>query len=80
MFFARPARVISHAVAEAVISGISRCGSEVKGFSLSSRVRMCLEIQLPPSPVGYVGVELGRPKIGMPEQLLNASEIGASLE
>ncbi len=80
MFFPSPARVISHAVAETTISGISRCGSEVMGLGLSPRVRVRLEIQLPPSPVGYVRVELGRGKVGMSEQLLNAAEIGASLE
>ena len=78
-FFARPARSISHPAAEATIIGISECEYWVKSV-LSPRVRVRLEIQLPPSPVGHVGVELGRSEIGMAEQFLNTSQVGASLE
>lgn len=37
-------------------------------------------IQLPTSPIGYVGVELGCRKIGMAEHFLNGSEVGSSLQ
>ena len=37
-------------------------------------------IQLPASPVGYVGVQLGRRKIGMSQHFLNGSEVGAPLQ
>jgi hypothetical protein len=47
---------------------------------LPARVRMRLEVQLTPSAIGYVRVELGGRQIGMPEHFLNRSQICASLE
>ena len=43
-------------------------------------MRVCLEIHLPPPPIRYVRVELGRAEIGVAEHLLNAPEVGAALE
>src|SRR5207302_2535704 len=39
-----------------------------------------LEVDLSPAAVGDVGVALRCPEIGMPEHLLDAAEVGASLE
>jgi hypothetical protein len=39
-----------------------------------------LEVQLPTAPIGYVGVELRRGKVGVPEHLLDGAEIGTALE
>jgi hypothetical protein len=41
---------------------------------------MRLEIQLPTTLIGYVGVELRRREIGMTEHFLNRSQICSSLE
>ena len=45
-----------------------------------ARVRMRLEVQLTPSAIGYVRVELGRREIGMSEHFLNRAQVGASLK
>src|SRR5688572_12253808 len=41
---------------------------------------MRLEVQLAPTPIGYVGVELRRGEVGVTEHLLNAPQVGAALE
>src|SRR4051794_13455425 len=41
---------------------------------------MRLEVQLATPPVGYVGVELGRCQICMPEHLLHRAQIGSAFE
>ena len=43
-------------------------------------VRMGLEVQLPPAPVGDVRVQLGRRKVRVSEHLLNAAEVRAAFE
>jgi hypothetical protein len=43
-------------------------------------MRVRVEIQLTPSAIGYVRVELGRCEIGMSEHFLNRPQVGASLE
>src|SRR5438105_1068927 len=43
-------------------------------------VWMGLVVQLAAPPIGYVRVELGRREIGVPEHLLDASEVGSALE
>ena len=43
-------------------------------------VWMSLVVQLAPPTIGYVGVELGRGEVGVPEHLLHAPQVGASLE
>ena len=43
-------------------------------------MRVRLEVQLAPPPVGYVRVELSRCQICMPEHLLHGAEIGAAFE
>ena len=43
-------------------------------------MRVRSEVQLPATPIGYVCVELRRRQIGVPEHLLDAAQIGASLE
>jgi hypothetical protein len=43
-------------------------------------MRVRLEIQLAPSSIGYVGVQLRGCEIGMPEHFLNRPKVGASLE
>ena len=44
------------------------------------RVRMRLEVQLAPPPIGYVGVQLRRREVRMSEHLLDRPEVGAALE
>src|SRR5215210_1027999 len=44
------------------------------------RMRMRSEVQLATAPVGYVRVELGRREVRMPEHLLDAAEVGSTLE
>ena len=39
-----------------------------------------LEVQLAAATIGYVGVELGRGQIRVPQHLLNRPEIGSALE
>ena len=39
-----------------------------------------MEIQLPTALVGYVGIELRRGEIGVPEHFLNRSQVCSSLE
>src|SRR5919108_6448478 len=41
---------------------------------------MRVEVQLATTAIGYVGVELGRGEIGVPQQLLDAAQVRASLE
>ena len=41
---------------------------------------MCAEVQLPPSPIGDVRVELGCGEVRVPEHLLHAPQVGAALE
>src|SRR4051812_3582234 len=43
-------------------------------------VRVGVEVDRPPSRVRDVRVELGRREIRMPEHLLDATQVGASLE
>src|SRR5438067_7125792 len=43
-------------------------------------MRVRLEVQLASAPIGYVGVQLRRRKIGMTQHLLHRTEVGASLE
>ena len=43
-------------------------------------VRVRLEVQLPTAPIGYVGVQLGRRQIGVPEHFLDAAEVGSALQ
>ena len=43
-------------------------------------MRVRLEIQLATAPIGYVRVELCRGEVGVAEHLLDAAEVGASLE
>src|SRR5438132_13407211 len=43
-------------------------------------MRMRLEVQLSPPPIGYVGVQLGRREIGVPEHLLHGAQVCAALE
>ena len=43
-------------------------------------MRVRLEIQLPTAPIGYVGVELGRGEVGVPQHLLDGAQVGAALE
>ena len=61
-FFARPARVISQAIAATTAIEIVmwRSGVMVVAFSLPPGVGVGLEIELAPPPIGYVGVELCR--------------------
>src|SRR5439155_21639683 len=66
------------------------CGSILIGFPTSRsadvsltappRMRMRLEVQLPRPPIGYVGVQLRRGEISVPQHLLDGAEIGAALE
>ena len=44
------------------------------------RMRVRLEVRLPPAAIGYVRVELGRPEVGVAEHLLHAAQVGAALE
>src|ERR1041385_3964821 len=43
-------------------------------------MRMRLEVQLAPSAIGYVRVQLRGRQIGMPEHLLHGPQVGASLQ
>ena len=43
-------------------------------------MRVGLEVELAPPPVGDVGVELGRAQVGVAEHLLDAAQVGAALE
>jgi hypothetical protein len=82
MFFASPAFIISHAAAETSITISSTCGSidtMLLGCSTSG-VWMRLVVQLATTPIGYVGIELGRGEIGVAEHLLDGAEVGAALE
>ena len=47
---------------------------------LPLRVRVGLEVDLAPAPVGDVRVELGRAQVGVAEHLLDAAQVGAALE
>ena len=51
-----------------------------RGRALAARVRVRLEVQLAPPPVGHVRVQLGRREIGVAEHLLHGAEIGAAFE
>ena len=46
----------------------------------SARMGVAAEVDLASAAVGDVRVELGRAEIGVPEHLLDAAQIGASLE
>jgi len=39
-----------------------------------------LKVQLAPTPIGYVGVQLGRGEVGVAEHLLDAAQVGAAFE
>jgi hypothetical protein len=80
-FLASPALIISHAAADARAIRSSTCGSSCNLFLRGSAapVRVRLEIQLPTTLVGYVGVELCRREIGMSEHFLNRSQVCSSL-
>src|SRR4051812_4058560 len=66
----------------------ARCGSIACIVSLCSRrrvssgnlpparVRVRREVRLLASPVADVGVQLGRPEVGVTEQLLEAAQVG----
>ena len=41
---------------------------------------MRLEVQLATPPIGYVGVELGRREVRMPEHLLDRTQVGPAFE
>ena len=41
---------------------------------------MSLEVQIPPSAVGDVGVQLCGGEVGVPEHLLDAAEVGPAFE
>src|SRR5438045_9499374 len=43
-------------------------------------MRVRLEVQLAPPPIGYVRVELGRGEVGVAEHLLDSAEICAAFE
>ena len=43
-------------------------------------MRVRLEVQLSPPAIGYVGVQLRRSEIGVPEHLLDGAQVGAPLE
>ena len=45
-----------------------------------ARVRVRLEVGIPPPPIRDMGVDLGRPQVGVAEHLLHAPEVGAALE
>jgi hypothetical protein len=80
-FFEIPAFIISHAAPDARAISSSTCGSIVNLFlrgSVSVRVRSV--VQLPPPPIGYVGIELSCRKIGMSEHFLNGTKVGPSFE
>jgi hypothetical protein len=80
-FFEIPAFIISHAAPDARAISSSTCGSIGNLFLRgSASVRMRSEVQLPPPTIGYVGIELGRGKIGMSEHFLNGTQVGASFE
>ena len=87
-FFCRPAMVISQPAESVPMIKITRCSamgiavlSRVSESSnLLARVRMRLEVQLAAAAIGYVGVELGRGEIGVPEHLLDGAEVGAAFE
>src|SRR5207248_2995097 len=74
--------IISHAAPDARAIRSSTCGSSGKLFLRvsSTSVRVRLEIQLPTALVGYVGIELRRGEIGVPEHFLNRSQVCSSLE
>src|SRR5438552_15603101 len=48
--------------------------------SAPPRVRMRLVVQLAAASIGYVSVKLRRREVGVAEHLLDASQVGASLE
>jgi len=53
----------------------------LSGWSnLPTGVGVRLEVQLAAATIGYVGVELGRGQIRVPQHLLNRPEIGSALE
>jgi hypothetical protein len=41
---------------------------------------MCSEVQLAAAPIGYVGVELGRRQVGVPEHFLDRAQVGSAFE
>src|SRR3954452_8285523 len=41
---------------------------------------MRAEVQLATPSIGYVGIELGRRQVGVPQHLLDRAEVGAALE
>src|SRR5829696_9771309 len=43
-------------------------------------MRVRSEVQLPTPPIGYVGVELCGGEVGVAEHLLDAAQVGATLE
>jgi hypothetical protein len=80
-FFEIPAFIISHAAPDARAISSSTCGSIGNLFLRgSASVRVRSEIQLPPPPIGYVGIELGRREIGMSEHFLNGTKVRAAFE
>ena len=46
----------------------------------TARVRVGGKVGVPPALVAHVRVQLGRREVGMPEHLLDAAEIGATLQ
>ena len=47
---------------------------------LTARMWVRTEIRVTPSSVRNMGIELGRPEVGMPKHLLHAAQVGAPLE
>src|SRR5439155_24656392 len=65
------------------VTGVQTCALPIyRGSSggLPARVRMRLEVQLPTSAIGYVGVELRRRKVGVAQHLLDRTQVGADFE
>jgi hypothetical protein len=77
-FLLRPAFTIRYPTPAAERTSESVGFIIFRGAPPSVRVR--LEIQLATAPIGYVRVQLRRGQVGMAEHLLNAPEVGASLE
>ena len=50
------------------------------GWTLPTRVRVGLEVEVAPPPVRDVRVQLGGGEVGVAEHLLDAAEVGAALE
>src|SRR5438067_8114646 len=65
------------AICGSVISGRFLRGSALRNLP---RVGVCLEVQLPAAPIGYVRVELRRREVRVSEHLLDAPQVGTTFE